>query len=380
MHSIRITGLEVGLACLFLTGSALAQLTPIAFGKTVSAAISGLAEADAYTFDDLTGDRIRIRMSDGSRSAVSIDNQIQLYNPAGVELGSVVAEVEAVLDITLPVDGTYLILASDAGGNNSHGYSIHLQRLNYPSNTVPIAFGETVSAAISGLVDTDAYTFDGLTGNRIRIRMSNGSRSGVSIDNQIQLYDPAGVELGSAVAGVEAVLDITLPGAGTYLILASDAGANQTHGYGIHLQRLNNPGNTVPISFFETVSAAISGLAETDAYTFEGQAGDRIRIRMGDQSTSGVSIDNQIQLYDPAGVELDSAVAGVEAVLDIPLPVAGTYLILASDAGANQTHGYSIIVQKGLNNPDNTVAIAFGETVSAAISGVFDIDAYTFDG
>ena len=69
--------------------------------------------------------------------------------------------------------------------------------------------------------------------------MSDGSASLVSINNQIQLYDPTGVELGSAVANVEAVLDITLPVAGTYLILASDASAHRSHGYGISLQRLN---------------------------------------------------------------------------------------------------------------------------------------------
>jgi len=180
VNSIRITGLGVGLVCLFLTGSALAQITPLAFGETVLAGISGLAETDAYTFDGQAGDLIRIRMSDGSIAGFSIDNSIQLFNPAGVELGSVVAEVEAVLDITLPVAGTYLILASDLGADQTFSYSIHLQRLNNPGSTVPLAFFETVLAGISGLAETDAYTFDGQAGDRMRIRMSDGSTAGFS--------------------------------------------------------------------------------------------------------------------------------------------------------------------------------------------------------
>ena len=144
------------------------------------------------------------------------------------------------LDITLPEAGTYAILASDFGANQTGNYSIVVQNgLNNPGNTVPIAFGETVSASISGLFEIDAYTFDGLAGDRIRIRMSDGSTSSFSIDNQIQLYDPARVELGSVVAEVEAVLDITLPESGSYLILASDFGADQTGNYSINLQRLN---------------------------------------------------------------------------------------------------------------------------------------------
>ncbi len=68
-------------------------------------------------------------MGDGSVGSSSIDNRIQLYDASGTELGSVVDEVEAVLDITLPATGTYLILASDAGGEQTANYSISLEQV-----------------------------------------------------------------------------------------------------------------------------------------------------------------------------------------------------------------------------------------------------------
>ena len=106
------------------------------------------------------------------------------------------------------------------------------------------------------------------SGDVVRISMGDGSNSTASIDNQIQLYDQNGVEIGSIVAEVNAVLDVTLPSSGTYLILASDAGAEQTANYGLSLQRLNNPGAVTPIAFGETLTGSIGLRAEIDAYGF----------------------------------------------------------------------------------------------------------------
>jgi hypothetical protein len=114
------------------------------------------------------GDIIRISMSDGSGSVASIDNLIQLYDSSGTEIASAGQEVTAVLETTLETTGNFLILASDAGGEQTASYVIALQRLNNPCDVTPIAFGETIATeAIDTRVDSDAFGFTANAGDII---------------------------------------------------------------------------------------------------------------------------------------------------------------------------------------------------------------------
>ena len=361
----------------------IANPTPLVFGHFVSGTITPSLEMDAYSFTGTAGDVVRVRMGDGrlDSGSTSIDNQLQVFDPAGVALGSVVQELDTVVDVTLPATGTYLILASDAGGDQTAPYGLSLQRLNNPGNVTPLSFGETVTGSISALAELDSYSFTGTAGDVVRVRMGDGrlDSGSTSIDNQLQVFDPAGVVLGSVVQELDAVVDVTLPATGTYLILASDAGGDQTAPYGLSLQRLNNPGNATTLSFGETVTGSISALAELDSYSFTGTAGDVVRVRMGDGSPAPDSIDNQLQVFDPTGVALGNVTSEVDAVVDVTLPATGTYLVLASDAGGNQTATYGLSLQR-LNNPGNATPIAFGETVSGNIDSIVELDAYVFNG
>ena len=67
MNSIRVTGLGVGLACLFLTGSALSQApTPLACGDLLSGSIEGSGEADFFSFTGNSGEVIDLTLTETS--------------------------------------------------------------------------------------------------------------------------------------------------------------------------------------------------------------------------------------------------------------------------------------------------------------------------
>ena len=72
----------------------------------------------------------------------------------------------------------------------------------------------------------------------------------------------------------------TLPSSGTYTILASDDYGDETGSYGLSLQRTNDPVNATVLSFGQTYQSSLSAIAELDAYTFSGNSGDVVTVRM----------------------------------------------------------------------------------------------------
>lgn len=98
----------------------------------MAGAISPAGEIDIYSVNGQTGEVVRVRMSDGSPSPTSIENRVQVFDPAGGLLGAATSESNAVLDVTLPAAGTYLILASDAGGNRTGTYSLSVELIPPP--------------------------------------------------------------------------------------------------------------------------------------------------------------------------------------------------------------------------------------------------------
>ncbi|MCM3902885.1 MAG: hypothetical protein ND866_14360, partial [Pyrinomonadaceae bacterium] len=77
------------------------------------------------------------------------------------------------------------------------------------------------------------------------------------------------------------IVSCILTSSGLHTIQAFDSfNGTFTGGYNLYLQRLNNPGNTVSISFGQTVPGSIDGLADVDTYTFTANVGDRVLVRM----------------------------------------------------------------------------------------------------
>jgi hypothetical protein len=117
----------------------------------------------------------------------------------------------------LPSSGTYTILVWDDGRTGE--YLLYLYKMNEPSDVAQIGFGETMSSSIDALLEIDAYSFDAVEGDIVRVKIRNSS-----IYPDIRLYGPDGSLLESISSYyTHAEFDTDpLPSSGTYTILVWD--------------------------------------------------------------------------------------------------------------------------------------------------------------
>jgi hypothetical protein len=95
--------------------------TSIAYGQLITGAITVTAQIDKYTFTGTANDVIFIKVV---KTSGDLDPQIKLYTPDGKE-----ASGFGDLDITLEVDGEYVIVINDYSGTNTGDYSLNLQKV-----------------------------------------------------------------------------------------------------------------------------------------------------------------------------------------------------------------------------------------------------------
>jgi hypothetical protein len=270
------------------------------------------------------------------------------------------------------------------------------------------AFGETVSGAISAAGEADSYTIVANAGDAVLIRVS---KDGGDLWPRLRLYAPGGALLQEQYGSTSAEVLQRVPESGSYNLMVSDGyDGTFTGSYKLYVQRLNQPGNALALTFGQTVTGAIPQAAEMDTFTFQAEAGDVVLVGMS--RTSG-SLWPEIRVYNASGSALGAAGGSVHAELIVtvfqawrvylpvvvskhtggeatarwPEPVqrlevtaAGTYAILVGD-GYNGTYtgSYDVHLQR-LNNPGNATALSFGQTLAGSIGMAGEMDAYTFVG
>ena len=341
--------------------------TPFLFGSTHSGDITHYGEYQSYSFSGNSGDAIFSRMS----STWSSDPNIKIYSPDGSQLISKSGYENVELNITLPSNGTYTLLAGDLNGLNSGSYGVFLQRVNNPGNATPFSFGSTLTGNISFNGEYQSYSFSGKSGDIIYSRMSSTWRS----DPNMKLYSPDGIQLISRSGYDYVEFNITLPSNGTYTLLAGDLNGLNSGSYGVFLQRVNNPGNATPFSFGSTLKGNISFNGEYQSYSFSGNSGDIIYSRMSSTWRS----DPNMKLYSPDGIQLISRSGYDYVEFNITLPSNGTYTLLAGDLNGLNSGSYGVFLQR-VNNPGNATPFSFGSTLTGNISFNGEYQSYSFSG
>ena len=376
--------------------------TQISFGETQSTSIQSVHEVDTYTFDALAGDVVLIQMSPDQ----GLDPEIWIYGPDGSMLDGFSRVAPYPVDETyeLSSPGTYTLLAFDAAdlgggdyGKDTGDYWFFVQRVNNPEGATQIDFGQTLTASIQSVHEMDTYTFDALAGDVVLIRMNPDP----GLDPEIRIYGPDGSYLhGAATTSpypVDEDFELTSPG--TYTVIALDSYDIEAGDYGmatgnywLYVQRVNNPGGATKVNFGETLPASINVSHEADTYTFDAFAGDVVIIRM----STDTGLDPSVMIYGPDGCRLDWRSTTGPSILDegfdlIPPPedtsckYTGTYTVIALDSDdieagdyGMETGNYWLYLQR-VNNPEMATQIDFGETLSASLDDLYEVDTYTFD-
>jgi len=185
----------------------------------------------AYRFQGGEGDRITIRIADGT---AAFDSRLEVFAPDGRLL---IAEwdrggFEFRLNLNLAENGAYRIQVSDQDADEAGSYGISLHQLNSGPAPVALSKGEDLRASIDDKGMMRAYLFCGAGGDRVELRLRGLDPA---FDSQLELYGPRGTLIASdfGAENTAAVIEATLQEEGLYTVLVADSGGNDTGGYSL---------------------------------------------------------------------------------------------------------------------------------------------------
>ncbi|HEY5012596.1 MAG TPA: hypothetical protein VIK61_07815, partial [Acidimicrobiia bacterium] len=308
------------------------RCTVIAFGATaLTGSITVPGDADCYTFRAQTGSRVRVRVVATGGALVP---STEMINSVGTTLCGPSTAVEQTCRLfTGRRNNT--ILVRDAAGPNLGDYSIYVQ-LSHPVSCTPIRLGVApLAGAITVPGNADCYTFKGVGGDRMRVRV-------VGLDGTLvpftEVINPNGTTNCGPSSAVEQTCRLTATG--THVILIRDTAGPGTGSYVVYLQRLDVPAKC---SVVTVGAAAVAGTialpGEADCYTFDGVGGRRMRVEV--IGTDGTLVAST-EVINPNGTTLVGPSTAIDQ--DMRLNATGTHMIFIRDLAGTGTGGYTVAV------------------------------------
>ena len=168
-------------------------------------------------------------------------------------------------------------------------------------------FAENGNIAVGGL---DVWTFVGNAGQTAIVRMGK-LLSTAMLTPYLRLYGPDGAFLNQfGVSGSASEVANTLTNSGTYTVIAAD-NSSYYAGNGAYRIKLAQTGTPVEIASNDEGGALTNGLSvageievgDLQPWTFTGEAGQNIVVRMGTNGTES-GLTPFLRLYDPSGALL----------------------------------------------------------------------------
>jgi hypothetical protein len=375
-----------GISLLLIPGNTSSSQDPdggaIASGHTYNYTINPVADTDAFTFYGTAGQAIFI---DITANNSNLGPAIYLYRPnRTLELSLVGGDSATHLRIEshqLEQTGVYtIVLAASLGWGTSltgaYGISLLLIPGNTSSSQDPdggaIASGYTYSYTINPVADTDAFIFYGTAGQAVFIDITADNSN---LGTAFYLFRPNRTLELSLVGGDSAthlrIESYQLEQTGVYTIVLAASlgwGTSLTGAYGISLLLI--PGATSSsqdldggdITSGHLSNYTINPVADTDAFTFYGTAGQAVII---DITANNSNLGPAIYLFRPNRT-LELSLVGGDSVTHIrieshQLEKTGVYTIVMATSlgwGTSGTGGYDLSFVKipptpspGIYNP-----------------------------
>lgn len=237
-----------------------------------------------------------------------------------------------------------------------------------------IQYGEDFTASIDQLGERDEYTFTAQVGDKVLIRM-RGNKNGV--DGCMALYGPDGAVIREVCSDGSLVsIKKTLTAEGTYKIIAQDGNDNDTGDYGLSLEQLNSPANSIALNCEASSSYELKHNGAVEAFSFKATQNDIINLRMWGHDAG---IESIMEIYNAEGklMTLSSLDKGMAQIERYEIPADGIYYVFVYDDSGNDVGRYNIYYQ---NHSLYTCAtqITCGEIFYGSLEMETSIDAYTF--
>jgi hypothetical protein len=365
------------LSTLPLSAHAQPGTEPIQVGQSVTGSIGagdphvfGRGAFRAYRFQGTAGQRVVATMESTDFDTYLIVGRV--VGPLMDELKSDDdggGDTNSRLRVTLPADGTYLVVAQSFSEDGAGSFSVGLQPAPQPTTGQPRPI--TLGATVTGdLAETDysedendrlydVWTFRGRSGQRVTARMDsddfhtylnlgrmeNGTFTSLATD------DDGGEE------GTNSRLTHVLTEDGEYVIRASSYG-DEGGAYTLRLEErvARAPAAARPLESGQQVNGQLDendAVLETDGsfyelWSYRGHAGEQLRIRMDSED-----FDTYVAIGRMEGgcgdfeeiATMDDGGDGTNTLLEITLPEDGEFVIRANSFSADQTGDYTLVVE-----------------------------------
>jgi YD repeat-containing protein len=197
----------VGAGFLILSSTSAVAQTPIGCGQLTAGSITTTGQENRYTFSATAGDVVYLRIV---TSTNNFTPQMQLL--FGTQL---LQTTTSSINRTLTQAGTYTIAVRySSGSSQTVTYQLILQRTKNPCGAVQLSACQTVTGHLSGPADLDAYTFNGTSGQAIKLQFAPLTTN-LDLSSDIELYDPDGLFVTSSTS----IISSTLTKTGVYTVL-----------------------------------------------------------------------------------------------------------------------------------------------------------------
>ena len=354
-----------------LFSSSVSAQTSLSCGQITTGSISTTSEQDTYTFSATTNDKVAIQLV---RTSGDMNPYLELQDNSGaiIDYTPYTSSHYVTLTTTITTSSSYKIVVSDYGKDGTGNYSITWQKVNDPCNITTLSCGQITSGSLGVAGEQDFFSYTANSDENIIIYLV---RTSGNMDPYLELYDTTGSVAASNydTSGSSVSLNIT---GGNYKIAVSDYGKDETGNYAITWINLKKPCNVTMLNCGEAASGALSSAAEFDFYSFDASANEKITIHL---VRSSGNMNPQLELYDSTGTRtaFNYTTTGNEAIIDTTVATSGSYTIMVSDYGMDETGNYAIVWQK-LNEPCNVTSLECGVAVSSSLDTTSEHDFYSF--
>ncbi len=332
--------------------------------------------ADVYTVQGRAGQRLVIRM----RSS-EIDPYLLIRGPGGFQADNDDAPgggVDAELDVRLPANGAYQVVATSFSPNERGRYVVEL---GAPAPTaVRFTSGGAAAAAVrpgssidgqlgrgaarrGGGQFADSYALTGRRGQRLEIRMQS-----TAIDPYVEIVGPDGFTAFNdddvENETTNSRLLVTLPADGEYRVVASSYEPNERGAYRLSVAATESgdPREGMAAAGGEGLASGreqAGALAEgdetlrtgefADRYRFRGRAGQRVRIE-----ARSSDFDTYLILVAPSGQQEDNDDASqsdTNARLETELVEDGEYTVMVTSYQPRESGAYRLALNTAAGAP-----------------------------
>lgn len=321
------------------------NFAPLNFGEPQAATLAGAAEIDTYTFAANQQDTIILRMGSSTNG---LKPQLRLYDANGVQVCSTYSygRTGELGPCLLPSSGMYVALINAFSDTATGSYAVTLQRLNQPSQAVPLFAGVTATGLITMPGAFSTFTITAALGDVLYTRLSSPISG---FHPYIRIFGNDGVKVCDSY-GYGKIVDIPsclLPRAGIYTIIASTLDSALTGAYALTFQWINRPEQTQTLYFNKAQSGQLITDATLGTHSFTAQGSNTILLRM---STTITTIDPYLQIFSRDGTRLCSAYSysSTVEINQCLLPSDGDYTVIATSyTGGSSNYNLTLVCLTG---------------------------------